>query len=61
MVGAMVDVEPWPLGGQFGCDAEVASKCRRGVIGLWKHKPVVFGSENPKALKKKSVRGGSKP
>jgi hypothetical protein len=57
MVGAMVDVEPPPLGGQFGCDAEVASKCQRGVIGLWKHRPVVFGSENPKALKSKERKG----
>jgi hypothetical protein len=57
MIGATVDVEPWASGGQFGSDAEVASKCRRGVIGLWKHGPVVFGSENPKARKKRRAEG----
>jgi len=48
---ATVDVGPLSLGGQFGCDAEVASKCRKGVICLWRHKQMVFGAENPKAHK----------
>jgi len=34
MMVATVDVEPRSLGGQFGYDAEVASKCRRGVVNL---------------------------
>jgi hypothetical protein len=49
MTVAAVDVEPLLLGSQFGCDAEVASKCRRGVVNLWRHELVVFGFENPKA------------
>jgi hypothetical protein len=61
MMKATVDVEPRSLGGQAGCDAEVASKCRRGVISLWKHGLMVFGSENPKVRIQKSERGGSKP
>jgi hypothetical protein len=48
---ATVAVDPQPLGGQIGCDAEVASKCRRGVVNLWRHELVVFGFENPKARK----------
>jgi hypothetical protein len=51
MMVATVDVEPQSLGGQFGFDAEVASKCRRGVVNLWRHELVVFGFENPKARK----------
>jgi len=46
---AAVDAEPLSLGGQFGYDAEVASKCRRGAVNLWRHGLVVFGFENPKA------------
>jgi len=51
MTVATVDVEPRSLGGQFGCDAEVASKCRRGAVNLWRHGLVVFGFENPRARK----------
>jgi hypothetical protein len=58
---AGVDLVSWESGGKFGCDAEVASKCRRGEIGLWKHKWMVFGFEDPKAQQEKSERGGSKP
>jgi hypothetical protein len=49
MIVAAVDAEPRSLSSQFGCDAEVASKCRRGVFNLWRHELVVFGFENPKA------------
>jgi len=58
---AGVDPEPKPLSSQFGMDAEVASKCQRGVVSVWKHGLTVFGSKNPKALTKKSERGGNKP
>jgi hypothetical protein len=57
MIEATVDVGPSSLGGQLGDDAEVASKRQRGAIGLWKHELVVFGSENPKARKKKGRKG----
>jgi hypothetical protein len=51
MTVAIVDVEMPSLSGQFGCDAEVASKCRRGVVNWWRHELVVFGFEDPKARK----------
>jgi hypothetical protein len=54
---ATVDVGPSSLGGQFGSDAEVASKCRKGVVSLWKHGLVVFGSENPRAHAKEERKG----
>jgi hypothetical protein len=57
MIEATVDVGPSSLGGQLGDDAEVASKRQRGAIGLWKHELVVFGSENPKARKRKGRKG----
>jgi hypothetical protein len=51
MMVTTVDMESLSLGGQFGCDAEVASKCQRGVVNWWRHELVVFGFENPKARK----------
>ena len=57
MMKATVDVEPRSLSGQFGCDAEVASKCRRGVISLWRHELMVFGSKNPRAREKEERKG----